>query len=140
MKNLYIVFSQENNIICIIEDKDNKELIQEKVKAFYDLEEVEEITVEQNWNDAINHMSYRVKGIELSDEVEYVIRLEQSYLAKQLVDGNFLEGFKKLINPKPINKEIRDLFISMGCNIESTGNAEVLNFNQMAAPIFIYEP
>lgn len=84
----------------------------------------------------INHIDHILYDVPLG---EIMLPAEES----EPLDPDYLPGFTLMIKPTPINKEVRDLFVNMGCNMERCGDAEILNFNSGAGtppPIFIYEP
>lgn len=88
------------------------------------------------------HIMVQNKGFEYQKAIEYLEKV-LSGTEDQPLDPAYLPGFKLAIKPFPVNKEMRDIFVNIGCNLEKCGDAEILNFNYaegMPPPIFIYEP
>lgn len=83
MNNLFIVYSEENTVICIVEDCNDVETIKEATGSFYD-HNISGATLTKNYDDQANTMQYTISGEDSAGEIcGHVLTLEKTYLAKQ---------------------------------------------------------
>lgn len=106
MKQLYIVYSQENNVICIVDNIQDEEYLMNVVSDFYD---VKFLAIQRYPGNSAKEVRFKLHGWEFDAPVLYSIILQQVELKSDPEE----------YNPGPEGNDSKTHALIMGINFNT---------------------